>query len=155
MRHEVWRAAKATVYIAIIVLGANAGTSAVDHARAHTLSIVPPGAVVVPYTVVLSEVVVSASGNRQVGPSQTWALRSDGATALKIGEGEKATRLVHYQDGTRVEVSDHMRAKRTLSKLDAPPSHRDPQNTCATPLASTDRRERLNLAGRCHQLVCP
>jgi hypothetical protein len=99
--------------------------------------------VVVPYTVVLNEVVVSASGNRQLGPSQTWALRSDGATALKIGEGEKGTRLVHYPDGTRVEVSDHMRAKRTLSKLAESPSHRDPQKTCANPRgsASPDRPE--------------
>jgi hypothetical protein len=121
----------AAVYIAIIGLGANAGSMVVDNVRAQTLPTVKPGAVVVPYTVVLSEVVVGASGNRQPGPSQTWALRSDGATALKIGEGEKATRLVHYPDGTRVEVSDHMRAKRTLSKLNDPPSHRDPEKMCA------------------------
>jgi hypothetical protein len=143
MRHAVPRAAKATGYIAIIMLGANAGSMVVDNARAQTLSTVPPGATVVPYTVVLAEVMVSASGNRQAGPSQTWALRSDGATVLKIGEGDKATRLVRYPHGTRVEVSDHMRAKRTLSKLEDPPSHRDPQKTCANPLgsASPDRGE--------------
>ena len=141
MRHDARRAAQATMYIVIVVLAANAGPIAVHNLRVQAPSHVPPGTVVVPYTVVLSEVVVGASGKKLTGPSQTWALRSDGATVLKIGEGDKATRLVSYPDGTRVEVSDHMRAKRTLSKLDDPPSHRDPQKMCATPIASPNRRE--------------
>jgi hypothetical protein len=143
MRHEVRLVVKAAVYLCIIGLGANAGSIAVDNPRAQTVPTVKPGPVVVPYTVVLSEVVVGASGTKTTGPSQTWALRSDGATVLKIGEGDKATRLVHYPDGTRVEVSDSLRAKRTLSKLNDPPSHRDPQKMCARPVgpAAANRNE--------------
>jgi hypothetical protein len=143
MRHGGWRVVNAAVYLAIIGLGANAGSMVVESTQAQTLSTIKPGAVVVPYTVVLSEVVVGSSGNTTTGPSQTWALRSDGATVLKIGEGDKATRLVSYPDGTRVEVSDSLRAKRTLSKLNDPPSPRDPQKMCAMPVgpAAANRNE--------------
>jgi hypothetical protein len=130
-----WSRVRRTVlYLSVAILGVNAVRLGVDKVRAQAPPTIPAGAVVTPYTAVLSEVVIGASGKTRMGPSQTWAMRSDGATVLKIGEGEKSTRLVRFPDGTRVEVSDALRGKTTLYKPFDRAWLRDPQTNCATPL---------------------
>jgi hypothetical protein len=86
--------------------------------------------VIVPYTVILDETVSNAQGRPVAAPSQTWAVRSDGAVAVKIGDGEKGSRQIRLSSGLQVEVIDAVQAKSTTLRPIADLGIPDPNQNC-------------------------
>lgn len=133
MSSNLRRLGIAVVGVSIAVLGVSAARMGWDRVRAQAIGPAAPGATIVPYTVVLREIYTSASGKAVEASSQTWAVRSDGARALKLGEGDGGTRIINLPDGTRIEVSDFHRARSTTRKPYEGPWLRNPASMCASP----------------------
>ena len=108
-------------------------------------SAVPAGSSVVPYTAVLVETVTRPNGTRVAAPSQTQAIRSDGARLIKLGEGDKASRQLLFPNGLQAEVIDFLKAKSTTQKPVIASWLLDPRQDCARTL--TGQSTRGNLAG--------
>ena len=125
--------ATALLYVSIAALAISAVRMGLQQVEAHGQPVTPlaSGRAVVPYTVVLSELMIGKNGRKTAGPNQTWALRSDGAVATKIDEGELGSRVVVLPDGTRIEVSDSKRVKSTTFKPHDRSWVRDPIQYCA------------------------
>lgn len=91
---------------------------------------------IVPYTVVLAETVSDREGRSIPGRTQTWALRSDGSTLLRIEDAASAAATIYFATGTRVEVSPSMRARSTVRIAPSPDRRlRDPRSRCLNNLA--------------------
>lgn len=69
-----------------------------------------------PYTAVLSERTTNAKGESKVASTQTWAVRADGARAVKLGAEGRGSRMIEYPDGIQVMTNDETRAKSTVQK---------------------------------------
>lgn len=126
------RGVKGALYVAIAALAVNAVRLAI---KVEAQSVVPVGTRVVPYTATLTETVINSNGSRLVAPSQTWAVRSDGASVLKIGDGAIATRRLRFPSGLLAEVSDARRARSTTYKPVQGSWILDPRQNCAKTLS--------------------
>ena len=84
-----------------------------------------------PYTLILSETLVGASGQRRAGPLSMFALRSDGATVLRLGTTEEAARILNFPSGFEVKTNEQIRARSTMPiKMAAQTGLRDPDSSC-------------------------
>jgi hypothetical protein len=133
MTFNLRRFGTAAMWLTVAVLGVTAARMGIERAGAQVVGPAASGATIVPYTVVLREIATSASGKSREAPSQTWAVRSDGAMALKIDEAEGSGRKVHLPDGTRIDVSDFHRSKSTMRKPYEESFLRTADNACAFP----------------------
>jgi hypothetical protein len=126
---------KAALCLAIVLLTANAVRLAIPKVWAQSVAVVPNGGTAVPYTVVLTETVTNAAGQRRAAPTQTFAVRSDGATVLKLGDGE--SRHIRFTSGIQVEVSDVLRVKSTTYRVIRESWLLDPSENCTKSLTGT------------------
>jgi len=84
------------------------------------------------YTIALVEQTGNGKGaTMRLASIQTWARRSDGATALKLGAGDRTSRLITLPSGLSIRTQDVIKAKSTIH---VPPrgvqEQRDPNNLC-------------------------
>jgi hypothetical protein len=128
------------LYTVVVLLALNAVRMAMPNLRALPVSAAQARADVVPYTVTLRETVVSSSGRRLAAPVQTLAVRSDGATVLRIGDGDKSTRHIRFPSGITVEVSDALRARSTIYRP-GKSSIRAPRENCTKTVDGEVARE--------------
>jgi hypothetical protein len=114
----VTRKIKVVLCLAIVFLAANAiRLTLAPKVQARSASTAfPDGVAIVPYTVAMTESVVSADGRMILAPSQTIAVRSDGARVMKIGDSLRGTRIIQFPSGLNVEVSAAWRAKSTMQR---------------------------------------
>jgi hypothetical protein len=128
------RAAKAALFVSLVLLAVNAARIGAGQVTAQgPVTALASGAAPVPYTVVLAESILSKTGQRSVGPNQTWAVRSDGAYVFQIIEGGVTTRHITFPDGTRIDVNDTVHAKSTVRKPLERHWLKDPQQNCVSP----------------------
>lgn len=131
MESRFKRVIRRGLYVGAAVLAINAIRLTIPLVRAQSISPVPSGVAVVPYTVALTETVVSPDGRRMAAPAQTQAIRSDGARLIKNGEGDKSSRHLLFPSGIEVEVSDFLQAKSTTQKPVQGSWLLDPKADCA------------------------
>jgi hypothetical protein len=91
-----------------------------------------------PYTVVLKETVIGRDGKARTASTQTWAVRSDGSTLIKLGAGETGSRLIWFASGIEVMTNDRLRLKSTVRKPDSPPG-RNPRLGCTSPHITNEK----------------
>lgn len=95
-----------SLYIIAVLLLVNAGRVQLPKVGAT--------ATLVPYTVVLQERVFSKdSSEGRVASTQTWAVRSDGARVIKMGNEGRGSRLIELPSGIHILTNDVTRAKST------------------------------------------
>jgi hypothetical protein len=121
---------KSIVYLVMATLAINAVRIATSSMRAQSISVVPAGAVVAPYTATFTERVQARDGRRISAPAQTLALRSDGAAVMQLGNGKTSVRYVRFPSGIFAQVSDALRAKSTTQKQIQDSWIRDPRTNC-------------------------
>ena len=90
------------------------------------------------FTVVLEETVTGRDGKARVASTQTWAVRSDGSTLMKLGASETGSRLIWFPSGIEVMTSDRLRLKSTIRKPDSPP-RLDPGSGCTNPHITNEK----------------
>ena len=90
------------------------------------------------FTVVLKETVTGRDGKARVASTQTWAVRSDGSTLIKLGASETGSRLIWFAAGIEVMTNDRLRLKSTSRKPESPP-RRDPGSGCTSPQITNEK----------------
>lgn len=135
------RVLRPILYVGIVVLAANAIRLAPRAFSQQNGAVIPPGATVVPYTVTLTETLVSPAGVRSAAPSQTYAVRSDGTTVMRLGDGTKSSRQIRSPFGIEVQLSDALRAKSTMAIPTTESWFRDPRTNCTRTLNGGVPRE--------------
>ena len=90
------------------------------------------------FTVVLKETVTGRDGKARVASTQTWAVRSDGSTLMKLGASETGSRQIWFPSGIEVMTNDRLRLKSTTRKPDSPP-RRDPGLGCTSPHITNEK----------------
>lgn len=111
------------LYAIVVMLAANTARLAVPRARAQVVSVVP-------YTVVLAETITGPSGQRQPGPLQTWAGRSDGSVAVRMGLPSSGNREIYFASGIHVLLNDVARVKSTTQRAVEYSWARDARENC-------------------------
>jgi hypothetical protein len=134
MTSRIRTAITGAAYVIVAGLAINAGRLVTSRMRAQSVAVVPADAAVVPYTVTLTETVVTRDGRRLNAPAQTLALRSDGAAVIQLGDGRTAVRHVRLPSGVNAQVSDALRAKSTTRKPIQDSWIRAPRTNCARSL---------------------
>jgi hypothetical protein len=92
------------------------------------------------YTVVLKETVIGRDGKAREASTQTYAVRSDGSTLVKLGANETGSRRIWFASGVEVMANDRLRRKSTIRKPVGPP-RRDPRSGCTHPDISGEKFE--------------
>jgi hypothetical protein len=113
--------------VGAVALATNAVRLAIPGLRAQV-------ARVTPYTVVLAETVIGPDGQRKAGPTQTWAVRSDGSTAIYLGRSP-TSRTIQFASGTMVIANDILRRKSTMPRRSGDTSVLDPRQRCTKTIA--------------------
>lgn len=133
MKTNFRRVVRVSVYVAAAALAINAVWLTSRSARAVRAQVLPA----VSYTLVLHETVTGPSGTARSGSLQTRAVRSDGATVLRLGSAEDGSRLIWLPSGIQIMTDDRSHAKSTMRRLENPNGwYRNRQTGCIATDAS-------------------
>lgn len=141
MASRVRRIGRAAIYIGAAALVLNAARLALSSVGAQ----VPAGG---GYTIVLIEQTTKKDGGASTLASlQTWARRSDGATALKLGAEGRGSRVIRLPSGIVIETQDVLRVKTTVQAEPVSHRYRDPGASCRA-IDQSETFEGLEYLGR-------